>query len=794
MGTSSAEILGMLQATDGMMHKDDLSAVLNTLSPGEWNGDKFTQLVGGLGETSDGMVNVSKLFGSVGGQAARDLKIAVFSADQYVQDFMQPLLAKYPGSFWVQETCCAECAHFCHGARAVCLFVNDEADREVLKIFKANGVEVILLRCAGFDRVDLHAAEEMGIKVVRVPAYSPFAVAEHAVSLVVTLNRRLHIARNRVRVGNYDLSGLVGMDLNGRVCGILGTGKIGQIAAKIFKGFGMKVICYDVFKNSVITEELGLEYVDMDEVYARSDVISIHVPLLPSTRYMINRESVQKMKPGVILVNVSRGGLIDTKALIEGLSAGIIRGVGLDVYEHEADLFFKDFTCMDYLTRMKHWDEQFALLRTLPNVIISPHIAFLTKDALGNILSTTVQNADEFVAGKALTNEVKPQGPPPAVGPIMQSPRPNVDDLINTSIVSRSQLQGAAGTEFTGTPNNDFVVAIFSASGYVRTQMKPLVDRFPKSFFIEAGCTATTAHACSGANAVCLFVNDEADEEVIQIFKAEGIKLMLLRCAGFDRADIKAADAAGIKVARVPAYSPYAVAEQAVSLTMALNRRLCNVYNRVSEGSFILSGLVGMDLQGKVCGVLGTGKIGQIAAKIFKGLGMDVLCYDVFKNDVITKELGLRYAELDEIYAVADVITVHVPLLPTTKHIINKESIAKMKNGVMIINVSRGGLLCTKDLLEGLISGKVGAAGLDVYENEREIFFKNFSAMDDVARLEGYNHEFMRLRSLPNVLITPHTAFLTHEALSNICSTTIENAQEYIDGKEALTNEVKPPK
>jgi len=307
---------------------------------------------------------------------------------------------------------------------------------------------------------------------------------------------------------------------------------------------------------------------------------------------------------------------------------------------------------------------------------------------------------------------------------------------------------------------------------------------------VEVGCTTTTAHLSGGATAVCLFVNDDADSEIVGIFKASGVKLILLRCAGFDRVDLEACAEAGIKVARVPAYSPYAVAEHAVSLAMCLNRRLHSCYNRVNEGIFVLSGLVGMDMNSKVCGILGTGKIGQIAAKIFKGLGMEVICYDVFQNDVITKELGLRYAPLEEIYAKADVISVHVPLLPSTTHIISEESIKQMKRGVILINVSRGALMSTTALLDGLGSGQVGGAGLDVYEHEKEIFFQNFSEMDDNARLKGFNHEFMQLRSLPNVIVTPHSAFLTQEALQNICSTTIENLDEFV-GDKPLKNEVK---
>mmetsp|Transcript_59646 Transcript_59646/g.144090 ORF Transcript_59646/g.144090 Transcript_59646/m.144090 type:complete len:355 (-) Transcript_59646:215-1279(-) len=339
-------------------------------------------------------------------------------------------------------------------------------------------------------------------------------------------------------------------------------------------------------------------------------------------------------------------------------------------------------------------------------------------------------------------------------------------------------------------PNHDMTVAIFSTSEYVRAQMKELTLEFPSSFFVEARCSDTTAQLCAGAKAVCLFVNDDADEKVLSIFKERGVELVLLRCAGFDRVDLEAADKLGLKVVRVPAYSPYAVAEHAVSLCMCINRRLHRCHTRLNEGIFLLSGLVGKDLNGKVCGIMGTGKIGQIAARIFKGLGMEVICYDVFKNDVITKELGLTYVEPDELYARADVISVHVPLLESTKYMINEESIAKMKTGVIVINVSRGGLVKTTALVQGLSSGRIGGAGLDVYENEKDIFFRNFSEMTDDDRVDGFDHTFMHLRSLPNVVVTPHTAFLTQEALQNICTTTVENLRQFVDGK-ALTNEVK---
>jgi D-lactate dehydrogenase len=708
---------------------------------------------------------------------------------------MAPLLEKFQGSFFVEQQCDATSAHLCKGANAACLFVNDDCGREVLEVFKSNGIRLVLLRCAGFDRVDLAAAEELGIKVARVPAYSPYAVAEQAVSLVMTLNRRLHISLNRVRTGNYELSGLVGFDMMGKTVGVLGTGRIGQIAAKIFKGFGCRIICYDPYQSDAM-KQLGGEYMTADEVYAQADIVTLHLPLLDSTRYMINDAAIAKMKQGVTIVNVSRGGIVDTQALINGLTIGKIRAVGLDVYEDEDKKFFKDFSHQTTQARMQTWDSKLALLRSFHNVLITPHTAFLTYDALDAILKTTILNADEFLSGKELSNKVV--APPAAKTPAPEAAPVPKSKALQARFSQRmqidpSQIVSPKVAKFEGVANPDFKICIYSAASYVKVQMQALVDKYTGSFFVEHGCNPQTAKLCRGANAVCFFVNDEGSKEIIDVLKAEGVKLILLRCAGFDRVDLKAAEEAGIKVARVPAYSPYAVAEHAVALTCALNRHLVTTYNRVTESNFTISGLVGMDLNGKTCGILGTGKIGQIAAKIFKGFGMDVICYDVYKNDVITKELGCRYAELDDVLAVADVVSLHVPLLESTKYMINEASIQKMKTGVILINVSRGALVHTPSLIDGLISGKIGGVGMDVYEYEKSIFFKNFSEMDYSERIVAFDHDLMCLRSMPNALITPHIAFLTEEALDSICKTTTLNADEFVAKKE-LTNEVKAPK
>ena len=227
------------------------------------------------------------------------------------------------------------------GSKAVCAFVNDHLDREVLTKLKEGGTEYIAMRCAGFNNVDLPAAAELGMKVVRVPAYSPHAVAEHTIALLLTLNRRIHRAYNRVREGNFSLNGLVGFDLHGLKVGIIGTGKIGCLVAGLFRGFGCEVICYDVYKNDAITA-LGGRYVELDELFAESDIVSLHCPLLESTYHIIDEAAIAKMKPGVTILNTSRGALIDTAAVIAGLKKGLIGNLGIDVYEEEDNLFFED--------------------------------------------------------------------------------------------------------------------------------------------------------------------------------------------------------------------------------------------------------------------------------------------------------------------------------------------------------------------------------------------------------------------------------------------------------------------
>jgi D-lactate dehydrogenase len=289
-------------------------------------------------------------------------------------------------------------------ARAICAFVNDQLDRPCLEVLARQGVELVALRCTGFNNVDLEAAKELKLTVTRVPVYSPYAVAEHAIALLLTLNRKIHRAYNRVRELNFSLSGLVGIDLHGKTAGIVGTGKIGQVAGQILRGFGMRVLAYDLFPNHEWAKQTGVEYAESVSVLLRnSDVVSLHTPLTPETKYTIRAETIELMKPGSILINVSRGALVDTKALIEALKSGRFAGVGLDVYEEEEGIFFEDLS-----GGVLH-DDELARLLTFPNVLITSHQAFLTREALSEIACTTVANISAlagrkpFLAGSVVT-------------------------------------------------------------------------------------------------------------------------------------------------------------------------------------------------------------------------------------------------------------------------------------------------------------------------------------------------------------------------------------------------------
>jgi len=289
----------------------------------------------------------------------------------------------------------SETAGIAAGATAVCVFVNDRLDRPCLEALHHAGVRLVALRCAGYNNVDVADARALGLAVVRVPAYSPHAVAEHTVGLLLTLNRKIHRAYNRVRELNFSLSGLVGFDLHGKTVGIVGTGRIGRVAAQIFRGFGCRVLAYDPTPMNDWAATHGISYVDLHALLAESDVVSLHLPLTPQTHHLLNATTLARMKRGAHLINSSRGKLVDTSALIEALKSGHIGGVALDVYEEEAGIFFKD------LSGEVLQDDELSRLLTFPNVLITAHQAFLTHEALSEITRVTTENILKLETGTA---------------------------------------------------------------------------------------------------------------------------------------------------------------------------------------------------------------------------------------------------------------------------------------------------------------------------------------------------------------------------------------------------------
>jgi D-lactate dehydrogenase len=330
------------------------------------------------------------------------IRTAVFDTKPYDREALQRASAGAPVEWrFLDFRLSEETAAAAQGAQAVCIFVNDLADRPCLETLCGLGVKHLALRCAGFNGVDLAAARESGISVTRVPAYSPYAVAEHAVALLLALNRKIPRAVNRVRDLNFSLNGLVGFDLHGKTAGILGTGKTGRVAAQILRGFGMKVLAFDASPSSEWAEEHAVEYTDAATLARESEVISLHLPLTPETHHIVRRETLAQVKPGTILINVSRGALVDTTALIEALKSGRLGGVGLDVYEEEEGVFFED------LSGQILQDDELARLLTFPNVLITAHQAFLTREALSEIARVTVANLVASGSGRPFLEGTK---------------------------------------------------------------------------------------------------------------------------------------------------------------------------------------------------------------------------------------------------------------------------------------------------------------------------------------------------------------------------------------------------
>jgi D-lactate dehydrogenase len=328
------------------------------------------------------------------------MKVAVFNAKPYDRQFF--ITANYDHEHelvFLEPRLSRETALLAKGFPAVCVFVNDQLDAHVLEILASHGTRLIALRCAGFNNVDLKAAAKLRITIVRVPAYSPYAVAEHTIGLILTLNRKIHRAYNRVREGNFSLDGLLGFDLHNRTIGIVGTGRIGQIVAQIMQGFGCRILAYDVYPNPAC-EAVGVKYVKLAKLLTDADIITMHCPLTPETHHLINQDAIAQMKRGVMLINTSRGGLIDTEAVIHGLKSQKVGSLALDVYEQESDLFFEDLS--DQIIQ----DDVFERLLTFPNVLITAHQAFFTKEALQNIAETTLSNISDVQQGKECTNQV----------------------------------------------------------------------------------------------------------------------------------------------------------------------------------------------------------------------------------------------------------------------------------------------------------------------------------------------------------------------------------------------------
>lgn len=323
-------------------------------------------------------------------------KVAMFDTKPYDKNWFDKMNEDRYEIHYFESKLNEDTVSLTKGYDVVCAFVNDDINEAVVNGMAENGAKLLAMRCAGYSNVDIKAANGK-IKVVRVPAYSPYAVAEFAMGLLLTVNRKLHKAYNRTREYNFNINGLSGMDLYGKTVGVIGTGKIGQVFVNICKGFGMRVLAYDIYPN----ESLGYEYVDLDTLFSESDVISLHCPLTDKTWHIIDEDAISKMKKHCYIINTSRGGLIDSKALLEALQERRLGGAALDVYEEEAEFFFEDHSEKGIT------DATLALLSTMPNVLITSHQAFFTEEALSNIAKVTLDNMDAYFAGDKLENEVQ---------------------------------------------------------------------------------------------------------------------------------------------------------------------------------------------------------------------------------------------------------------------------------------------------------------------------------------------------------------------------------------------------
>lgn len=329
------------------------------------------------------------------------IKIAFFDTKEYDRKLFDEYNKKYGYEItYLESKLNSETAPLAKGYDVVCIFVNDVVDEKTIHILEECGVKLIALRCAGFNNIDIKKIGDK-LKIVRVPAYSPYAVAEHAVALLLSIDRKIYKAYQRTKKYNFTLNGLLGFDIHGKTVGVIGTGKIGKVFCQIMKGFGARVIAYDLYKDEASAKKIGFEYVDLDTLLKESDVISLHCPLTKETDRIINRETMEKMKNGVVIINTSRGKLIDTDSLIEKLEEGKIGGLGLDVYEDEEDFFMND------MSNSYKRDKDLSILLSMPNVVITSHQAFFTKEALDKIGSDTCENIKEFFETGSCKNEVK---------------------------------------------------------------------------------------------------------------------------------------------------------------------------------------------------------------------------------------------------------------------------------------------------------------------------------------------------------------------------------------------------
>lgn len=328
------------------------------------------------------------------------MRVAVFSTKQYDREFLRECNGQFGHELeFFEPRLTQSTAALARGFSGICVFVNDVVDEAVLADLASHGLKAVALRCAGFNNVDLEAAQKFGVAIVRVPAYSPHAVAEHTIALLLGLNRQIPRAYARVREGNFALQGLMGFDLHGRTVGVIGTGRIGQVVIEILRGFGCDVLAFDVVRNEA-AEKSGATYTELKDLFAKSDIVTLHCPLTPETRYLINSESIALMKQGVVIINTSRGAIVDTDAVIAGLKSGAIGGLAIDVYEEEADLFFEDLS-----GEVIH-DDVFARLLTFPNVLITGHQAFFTREAIEQIARTTLSNLTAIENGNPCGNVV----------------------------------------------------------------------------------------------------------------------------------------------------------------------------------------------------------------------------------------------------------------------------------------------------------------------------------------------------------------------------------------------------